>query len=118
MTAFIVALVLAAIPVAAAAEPPDVTTIMRQMKEVFEPVRPSTRKVVISMDAEGEKIQWVAGQARKELPDGKRMVMVMLEPQSVRGIAYVVAEPKNKPSTLSVYLPAIRRVRGLRPVDA
>jgi hypothetical protein len=118
MTAFIVALVLAAIPVTVAAAPPDVMTIVKHMKEVFEPVRPSTRKVVISMDAEGEKTQWVAGQARKELPDGKRMVMVMLEPESVRGIAYVVVEPNNKPSTLWAYLPAVRRVRGLRPVDA
>ncbi|HJY84246.1 MAG TPA: outer membrane lipoprotein-sorting protein [Candidatus Binatia bacterium] len=118
MTALIVALFLAVTPAVVAAAPPDVMTIVRQMKEVFEPARPSTRKVVISMSAEGEKIQWVAGQARKEFPDGKRMVMVMLDPPGVRGMAYLIAEPKNKPTRIWAYSPAIRRVRSLVPVDA
>ncbi len=118
MTALVIMLVLAVFPVKALAAPPDVMTIVKQMKEVFEPVRPSTRKVVIAMSAEGEKIQWVAGQARKELPDGKRMVMVMLAPDSVKGMAYLIAEPTNKPSRIWVYSPTIRRVRELVPVDA
>jgi uncharacterized protein len=118
MTALVVALFLTIIPGIAAAAPPDAMTIVKQMKEVFEPLRPSTRKVIISMNDKGETLQWTAGQARKELPDGKRMVMVMLEPESVRGVAYVVTEPKDKPGTMWMYLPAIRRVRGLTPVDA
>jgi outer membrane lipoprotein-sorting protein len=117
MYALVIACVLMFVPRIAAAAPPDVMTLMKQMKEVFEPMRPSTRKVVISMNDKGETVQWTAGQARKELPDGKRMVMVMLAPESVRGIAYAVAEPKDKPSTMWMYLPAIRRVRGLTPVD-
>jgi hypothetical protein len=118
MIIFVITLMLAVFPVQALAAPPDVMTIVRQMKEVFEPVRPSTRKVVISLSAEGETIQWVAGQARKEFPDGKRMVMVMLEPSGVKGMAYVIAEPKNKPSRIWVYSPTIRRVREFVPVDA
>jgi len=118
MTVFFVALVLAVFPAQALAAPPDVTTIVKQMKEVFEPVRPSTRKVMISMSAEGEKVQWVAGEARKEFPDGKRIVMVMLELAELKGMGYVIAEPKNQPSRVWTYSPAIRRVRELVPVDA
>src|SRR5690349_7783220 len=118
MTVLVIALVLAVVPGKALAVPPDVMTIVKQMKEVFEPVRPSTRKVVMTMSAEGEKVQWVAGEARKEFPEGKRMVMVMLEPESVKVMGYLIAEPKNQPSRIWVYLPAIRRVRDLAPVDA
>ena len=105
MTVFAIAFVLAVFPMKALAAPPDVMTIVKQMKEVFEPVRPSTRKVVISMSAAGEKIQWVAGEARKEFPDGKRMLIVMLAPDSVKGMAYMIAEPQNKPTRLWVYTP-------------
>jgi outer membrane lipoprotein-sorting protein len=104
-------------PLKTLAAPPDVMTIVRQMKDVYEPLRPNTRKVIISMNTKDEKIQWVAGQARKEFPDGKRMLMVMLEPESVKGTAYLIAEPPNKPSRMWVYLPALRRVRELVPVD-
>src|SRR5262249_17783634 len=105
MTVFAIAFVLAVFPMKALAAPPDVMTIVKQMKEVFEPVRPSTRKVVISMTDAGEKIQWVAGEARKEFPDGKRMLIVMLAPDSVKGMAYMIAEPQNKPTRLWVYTP-------------
>ena len=50
--------------------------IVKKMKEVLEPVKPSTRKVVLTVNSEGETVQFVAGQARKQFPDGKRMVMV------------------------------------------
>src|SRR5262245_45723325 len=100
MTVFAIAFVLAVFPMKALAAPPDVMTIVKQMKEVFEPVRPSTRKVVISMSAAGEKIQWVAGEARKEFPDGKRMLIVMLDPPGVRGMAYLIPDPKHKPTHL------------------
>lgn len=118
MTVLIIALVLAVFPVKALAAPPDVLTLMKQMKEVFEPLHPSIRKVDISISAGKEKIQWVAGQARKELPDGKRLLMVMLAPESVKGMVYLIAEPKDKPTTMWTYLPALHRVRGLVPVDA
>lgn len=117
LSAVLIAIMCMSAPSRVLAQDPAMDMV-KKMKEIFEPVRPSTRKVIISMNDKGETLQWTAGQARKELPDGKRMVMVMLEPESVRGIAYVVAEPKDKPGTLWMYLPALRRVRGLTPVDA
>jgi outer membrane lipoprotein-sorting protein len=118
MIAFLLTLMLLLTPQIVIAASPDVMTIVARMKEAFEPSQPSTRQVVISMNTQGEKLQWIAGQARKELPDGKRMTMIMLGPESLRGIGYTVAEQKNKPSMLWVYLPPLRRVRGLVPVDA
>jgi hypothetical protein len=102
----------------AIAAPPDVMTIMKQLKEVFEPVRPSARKVVISVDYKEGKVQWTATQARKKFPDGKRMLMVMLEPEDIRGLAILYWEPENKPSVMWLYVPALHRIRQLRLVEA
>jgi len=96
----------------------SVQDIVKHMKEVFEPVRPSVRKVDITMTAEGETIHWAAREALKKFPDGKRMVMVMLEPSEVKGNAYLIWEPKDKFSAVWTYMPVLRRVRELRGVDA
>ena len=95
-----------------------VMNIVKKMKEAFEPVRPSTRKIEISMTAEGETIKWDAREAMKQFPDGKRMVLVMLGPNEVKGNAYVTWEPKGKPSVIWTYMPALRRVRELTGVEA
>jgi hypothetical protein len=118
MTVFIITLMLGLFPARALAAPPDVLSIVKQMKGVFEPARPSTRKIVISVKAGNEKVQWVAAEGRKELPDGKRMVVALLAPKSLRGAAYLIEEPRNKPALLWVYLPALLRLRELLPVDA
>jgi outer membrane lipoprotein-sorting protein len=101
----------------AIAESPNVTTIVKQMKEVFEPSRPSTRKVVISSTFKNESIQFVAGQARKMFPNGKRIIWVMLEPASIRGNTYLFWEREKQPNFMYVYLPFIRRVREFSPVE-
>ena len=55
----------------------------------------------------------------KEFPDGKRMVLVMLEPNEVKGNAYVIWEPKDQStSRIWTYMPVLRRVRELLGVDA
>jgi len=95
-----------------------VMDVVQKMKDVFEPVRPSTRQVAISMTAGGETNHWVARQAMKQFPDGKRMLMVMVEPNEVKGNAFVIWEPKDKPSAIWTYLPFLRRVRELLGVDA
>src|SRR5215204_3985497 len=96
----------------------QVMDVVKTMKEVFEPVRPSTRQVEITMTAGGETNHWVAREAMKQFPDGKRMVMVMLEPNEVKGNAYIIWEPKDKPSAVWTYMPFLRRVRELVGVDA
>ena len=104
-------------PAKALAQDP-VMDVVKKMKEVFEPVRPSTRKIELTMTSEGETIKWVAREAMKQFPDGKRMVLVMLEPNEVKGNAYIVWEPKDKPSVVWTYMPVLRRVRELVGVDA
>ena len=98
----------------ATAVAPDVMTIMKKTKEVFEPMRPTKRKVIITVKSKGETVQQlVAGQAIKKFPDGKRMLIVMLEPADVKGIAYLVCERNDKPDVMFVYMPAIRRVKKM-----
>ena len=118
MTVFIMALVLGLFPARALAAPPDALSIVKQMKEVFEPARPSTRKISISLSAGNQKVQWVAAQGRKEFPDGKRMVTVLLAPESLKGTAYLIAERRNQPTLMWVYLPSSLRVREILPADA
>ena len=117
--ALLAALIVAASPAAAQA-PPDAKTLVTQMKEAFEPTRPSTRKIIISVSDMGQTLQFVGRVARKQLADGRRQVIVMMEPQDVRGTAMLIAEPKDpsKQSVLWIYSPYIRRVRKLVPIDA
>src|SRR5260221_9782496 len=92
--------------------------VVKKMKEVFEPVRPSIRKVDITMTSGGETIHRVAREAMKQFPNGKRMVMVMLEPAEVTGNAYLIWEPTDKSGAVWTYMPLLRRVRELAGVDA
>jgi len=93
--------------------------VVKKMKEVFEPVRPSTRRVVLTVNSGGETVQFVAGQARKQFPDGKRMVMVLLQPPDLKGNNYLTWEPKDtKPTAVWAWIPFLRRIREFTPVDA
>jgi outer membrane lipoprotein-sorting protein len=116
VTVLIAGLLMSA-PSRALAQDP-VMDVVKKMKEVFEPVRPSTRTVDITMTAGGETIHWVAREAMKQFPDGKRLVMVMLEPAEVQGNAYLIWEPKDKLSAVWTYMPVLHRVRALAGVDA
>lgn len=114
-------MVLAVTP--AMAEPPSMMTIVKQMKAVFEPSSASTSKVIISSTSKvpgserKETIQFLCGQTRKMFPDGKRMLLVMLEPESIRGNTYLFRERDKQPNFTLIYLPFIRRVRELLPVE-
>ena len=92
ITALVACMFMSAPSKALAQDP--VMDVVKTMKEVFEPVRPSTRKVDITMTAGGETIHWVARQAMKRFPDGRRMVMVMLEPTEVNN-SYVIGSPRQ-----------------------
>jgi len=97
---------------------PDMTTILRQMKQVLEPTNSSTRRVVISSSFQNQTDQFVAAQARKMFPDGKRILWVMLEPESVRGTTYLFWERQKLPNVTLAYFPFIRRVREFLPVES
>jgi hypothetical protein len=101
---------------------PEVMTIVKQMKEVFEPSRASLRTLLVtSMDSKGETLQWQIGEARKRLPNGKRILLVMLGPAEVKGFASLMWEREGKDSPILVYLPFMKRVReiiGMRAYDS
>jgi len=111
-------LLIAAIPVAAHAVP-SVSAVLHDMRESFDPPRPSTRTMTITVDNLGETRKFVARQARKQMPDGKRMATVVLEPAELRGTAYLVFAPKDqtKPTLMWMYVPFVRRVRELIAID-
>ena len=117
--ALLPAFFLAAAPVAAQ-PPPDANALVKEMKRAFEPARPSTRKVIVSVSELGQTLQLVGRVARKTFPDGQRQAIVMTEPPDVRGTALLVAEltDPSKPSVMWLYSPVIRRVRKLVPIDA
>ena len=70
------------IPCAHAA-PPDGMTIVKKMKEAFEPPHARKCKVEMTLTRNGQTVvKYVAGQATKMFPNGKRSVIVMLGPDS------------------------------------
>ena len=113
------ALMVVASPMAAQS-PTNVKAVVQKMKDAFEPTRPSTRTLVITVSDLGDTKKFIAGQARKQLPDGKRMTTVLLQPADVRGMAFLVSEPKDakKPTMMWIYVPFIRRVRQVLGIDA
>ncbi len=111
------ALSLVATPVTAA--PPNAQTIVRHMKAALEPDRPSTRTLVLATrSADGFLTELTARQARKRLPDGNRILTVILAPDDVKGVGLLIWERTDTPDVQWLYLPAIRRVRKLVPVGA
>ena len=101
------------------AGPPDARTIVQHMKAALEPDRPSTRTIVLVVRAkDGSTTEWTARQARKRLPDGNRILTVILEPDDVKGVGLLIREQKGRPDEQWMYLPAIRRVRKILPVGA
>jgi outer membrane lipoprotein-sorting protein len=99
---------------AAQAATPKVAVIERQMKAALEPARPSTRRFdMVIRSPEGDVTRWMARQARKHLPDGNRILTVMLAPDTVRGVALLIKERPGRSDVQWLYLPSVRRVRKL-----
>ena len=101
------------------AEAPDVDTILKKMKEVFEPAATTTRMVTFTLrDKDGLPTQWIAQEARKELPNGKRSLLVMIEPTQVAGTARLISEQEGRTTAMFLYIPATNRIRKLYPIHA
>jgi hypothetical protein len=101
--------------VAAAATP---ESLLRQMKAWLEPAAPSMRKLALTVrSGSGPAVEWTAGQARGTVGDSNFALTVLLAPADVRGAALLIQEQKGKPSSQWLYLPYLRRVRRVLPVD-
>jgi len=123
-TAIIITIALAVTPAMsqsseaiAVSAPPNGMVCITKMKGVIELARSTLRRVVISTtDDLGQKVQFTAGAAYKNFPDGKKMVLTMLEPESIRGMTYLFWDRKNQANTW-VYMPTIRRVLEITPLQ-
>lgn len=103
----------------AEASPPKAMKIIKDMKEVFEPEQPCVRKIDLSVSGEPAlETHWTARKASRTFPEGKRTLLVMLEPRDVRGNGLIIEEHKDKSAVKWVYVPLVRRVRKIVPVTA
>jgi len=104
-------------PAAASANAANVKDIVLKMKNTLEPTK-GLRKVIITTKTGGESVQWSAAQASTVTADGKRMVLVLVDPPDLKGTAVLVSEVKQQAAPMWVYVPALRRVRKLVGPDA
>jgi hypothetical protein len=105
---------------AAGTEHPDASAIMAQVKAALEPARPSVRAFTMTVSAHhGDSARWTAGQVRKKVGGANHILIVMLAPMDVQGIAWLVREGRDgAPDTRWMYLPTTRRVRKLTGPNA
>lgn len=101
---------------AAAADPPDVDSLIARMKAALEPAQSSIRQVDLAISGEdGGTTQWSIAQARKVVNGQGRILNVLLAPAGSRGIASLTID--GTPAETALFVPSIRRVRTLVPRD-
>lgn len=110
----LVTAVLAA-PALFAAEPPE--AVLQRMKRWLEPDKASTRRLTMTVQSGTQVAVWKAGQARAALGGSNWVLTVLLEPKDLRGIALLIQERADQPANEWLYLPYLRRVRRVLPVD-
>lgn len=96
------------------ANAPDVMTIINKMKEVHESALEMAKKIDIHIKANDQVVgKWVAGLAQKQLPTGKHVLIVLLEPDILQGFACLYKENNDMSVESWIYPPGINRVRRL-----
>ncbi|MBU1056358.1 MAG: outer membrane lipoprotein-sorting protein [Proteobacteria bacterium] len=95
------------------AETPDVNAIIEKVKKSWD-VRPvSFKTTIIVKDGERVTGEMVAGAAHKRFPDGRRLLIVILEPESMKGVSYLLNGYDTKQSEQWMYFPYLDRVRKI-----
>jgi len=119
-TGMLVLIMLFALAVSIAeAEPPDASTILKKSVAAIDAGLQGTRKVVIKVkDGNVMTSEWSARMADKEFEDGKRSLLVILEPETLKGNAYLFWKPVGKPYEEWTYFPPTRRTRQLTALTA
>jgi hypothetical protein len=103
---------------ASAADTPKPEVLLQQMKAWLEPARSSTRRLAVTVrSAPGNVVEWQAGQARGQLDGASYVLTVLLEPADLRGTALLIRAEPGKPDSEWLYLPYLRRVRRVLPVN-
>ena len=107
-------LVLTALPAAAADSP---QALLTRMKTWLEPKQANTRHLDMTIRSGSESASWTAAQARGSADGGNYVMTVLLGPADVRGTAVLIKETPGKPTLEWIYLPSLRRVRSILPVN-
>jgi outer membrane lipoprotein-sorting protein len=100
-----------------AADAPKPETLLQELKAWLEPAKPSRRDLTMKVRSGGDAVQWKAVQARAQTDGANSILTVLVDPPDVRGTASLVREEPGKPTTEWLYLPTLRRVRRMVPVD-
>ena len=74
----------------AAAQPPDVATIVSRMKQAVEPAQSSLRRMTLTVTQEGSTSKVVLGQARGKLGERNRILTVVLAPADLQGTVHAI----------------------------
>lgn len=116
---FVLVLALITAAATAYAGAPDVTTIIKKSDEAINSMLAGTRKMTMTLkDGKDVTSEWVARRAYRLFDDGKRELMIFLEPDYLKGNAYMYFKPLDKPVTEWVYSTPTRRVRKLSGANA
>lgn len=102
----------------AAAQEPDVTTIVTRMKQALEPPRAMAAQLRFTVGADRETSTLTLGMARAKHATGTRLLLVGLDPADVRGTAYLIEDGSTNTVPQWVYMPFIRRVRKIVAPEA
>ncbi|MFH2045427.1 MAG: outer membrane lipoprotein-sorting protein [Pseudomonadota bacterium] len=95
------------------AETPDAAAIIKEMNNNADTYPISKKLTIIVKNGEQITGQMVAGTARKKFPDGRKFLLVLLEPQSLKGLSYLLNDLHDHPAKQWIYLPYIERVRKI-----
>lgn len=103
----------------AAQQLPAAGGIVQQLKGAMEPAKPSLRTLNMTLSDLGETVRFTGIQARKQLPTGNYMLIVMTAPDAIAGTAMLLQEPTapGQGGTLWTYAPTIGRVRKMLPIQ-
>lgn len=111
-------LVLSALVAPASAEPPDVQSLVKRMKDALEPASGGARRLSFTVSSDQGSSQITVGEARKKMNGVPRILLVAMAPEGVRGAAYLVQGDGPGQDTQWFYLPYLRRVRKVVSPEA
>lgn len=106
--------VVLALPAAAADSPQE---LLQRVKRWLEPGQPSVRQLSMTVRSGSETVQWTAAQARGTRDGANYALTVLLSPADLRGTALLIKEQPGTADAEWLYLPYLRRVRQVLPVD-
>lgn len=100
-----------------AQQPPDVKVLVQKMVQAMEPAKSCTRRIVLTVNSDGETVHFTAAQAHKVIDGRHRLLTVLLSPADQRGISSLILQGKpGQPDDRALWVPYVRRTRMLTPM--